>query len=55
MNKILIVVDVQNGFVRYEQTKSVAEKIKSLVDKNYSIALSQLALSTRQTANTLNL
>ena len=33
MNKILIVVDDQNGFVRYEQTKSVAEKIKSLVDK----------------------
>ena len=38
MNKILIVVDVQNGFVRYEQTKSVAEKIKSLVDNGEYIS-----------------
>lgn len=32
MKNILIVVDVQNGFTRYEQTRKVAEKIKILVD-----------------------
>lgn len=34
MKKILIVVDIQNGFVRYEQTKNVAKKIIDLVNKN---------------------
>lgn len=34
MKKILIVVDIQNGFIRYEQTKKVAQKIIDLVNEN---------------------
>lgn len=32
MNKILIVVDLQNGFTRYEQTKRVSKKIIELAN-----------------------
>lgn len=32
MNNILIIVDMQNGFARYEQTKKVARKIKTLLE-----------------------
>lgn len=32
MKNILIVVDVQNGFARQEQTKAVAEKIRGLLE-----------------------
>ncbi len=32
MKKILIVVDIQNGFIRYDQTKKVANKIIDLVN-----------------------
>ncbi len=33
MKNILIVIDVQNGFTRKEQTKKVANKIKELLEK----------------------
>lgn len=33
MKKILIVIDMQNGFARYEQTKALARKICDLLDK----------------------
>lgn len=32
MKNILLVVDVQNGFTRYEQTRHTAEKIKNLIN-----------------------
>ena len=32
MKNILIVVDIQNGFIRYDQTKELAKKIIHLVD-----------------------
>lgn len=34
MKKILIIVDIQNGFCRYEQTKKIADKIASLSNNN---------------------
>lgn len=33
MKKILILVDMQNGFTRYPQTKDLAERIKGLLEK----------------------
>ena len=33
MKNILIVVDVQNGFARQEQTKAIAEKIRGLLER----------------------
>lgn len=35
MKNILIVVDIQNGFIRYEQTKKLAEKIIKLTNSNF--------------------
>ena len=32
MNSILIVVDIQNGFTRYEQTQALAKKIVALTN-----------------------
>ena len=35
MKKILIVVDMQNGFNRYEQTKKLASDIRELTNSNF--------------------
>ena len=34
MKNILIVVDMQNGFARYEQTKRLSENIKVFLGRN---------------------
>lgn len=57
MNNILIVVDVQNGFTRYEQTFEVSKKIVDLTNKglfDYVIATRFLNKEGSQYARILN-